>query len=145
MDEEGIDWSADPEPADDDRVLRRRPGTGSASVRTHDYAKAVGYELGLRGLDICTGCGPGAMKGPMKGAAISHAKQRVNNGRYLVFSEPGIIAAESPNPIVNELVILPDIEKRLAVEQVAGFLLGVGDIEDDTIGGELSGVADLTA
>jgi hypothetical protein len=28
-------------------------------------------------------------------------------------SEPGIIAAESPNPIVNDLVILPDIEKRL--------------------------------
>ena len=28
-------------------------------------------------------------------------------------SEPGIIAAESPNPIVNNLVILPDIEKRL--------------------------------
>ena len=28
-------------------------------------------------------------------------------------TEPGIIAAESPNPIVNELVILPDIEKRL--------------------------------
>ncbi|MCA1714824.1 MAG: pyrimidine/purine nucleosidase domain-containing protein, partial [Gammaproteobacteria bacterium] len=31
------------------------------------YTKQVGYELGLRGLDICTGCGPGAMKGPMKG------------------------------------------------------------------------------
>jgi hypothetical protein len=28
-------------------------------------------------------------------------------------TEPGIIAAESPNPIVNDLVILPDIEKRL--------------------------------
>jgi hypothetical protein len=28
-------------------------------------------------------------------------------------SEPGIIAAEAPNPIVNDLVILPDIEKRL--------------------------------
>ncbi|HEB81802.1 MAG TPA: DUF3412 domain-containing protein, partial [Gammaproteobacteria bacterium] len=27
--------------------------------------------------------------------------------------EPGIIAAESPNPIVNQLVIMPDIEKRL--------------------------------
>jgi hypothetical protein len=25
---------------------------------------------------------------------------------------PGIIAAESPNPIVNDLVIMPDIEKR---------------------------------
>ena len=28
-------------------------------------------------------------------------------------TEPGIITAEAPNPIVNELVILPDIEKRL--------------------------------
>jgi predicted Rossmann-fold nucleotide-binding protein len=64
-------------------------------------------------MDICTGCGPGAMKGPMKGATIGHAKQRIANGRYLGISEPGIIAAESPNPIVNDLVILPDIEKRL--------------------------------
>ncbi len=69
--------------------------------------------MGLRGLDICTGCGPGAMKGPMKGATIGHAKQRIKNGQYLGITEPGIIAAESPNPIVNDLVILPDIEKRL--------------------------------
>ena len=34
----------------------------------YDYSKLVGYELGLRGLDVCTGCGPGAMKGPMKEA-----------------------------------------------------------------------------
>jgi predicted Rossmann-fold nucleotide-binding protein len=53
------------------------------------------------------------MKGPMKGATIGHAKQRTMPGRYVGISEPGIIAAESPNPIVNELVILPDIEKRL--------------------------------
>ncbi len=53
------------------------------------------------------------MKGPMKGATISHAKQRIVGGRYLGLTEPGIIAAEAPNPIVNELVILPDIEKRL--------------------------------
>jgi predicted Rossmann-fold nucleotide-binding protein len=79
----------------------------------YTYTKTVGYELGLRGLDICTGCGPGAMKGPMKGATIGHAKQRIANSRYIGFSEPGIIAAESPNPICNELVILPDIEKRL--------------------------------
>ncbi|RMT58440.1 Decarboxylase protein, partial [Pseudomonas coronafaciens pv. atropurpurea] len=63
--------------------------------------------------DICTGCGPGVMKGPMKGATIAHAKQRIVGGRYLGLTEPGIIAAEAPNPIVNELVILPDIEKRL--------------------------------
>ena len=73
----------------------------------------VGYRLGLRGCNICTGCGPGAMKGPMKGAYIGHAKQRIKNGRFIGLTEPGIIAAESPNPIVNELVILPDIEKRL--------------------------------
>ena len=79
----------------------------------YDYSKKVGYELGLRGLNICTGCGPGAMKGPMKGATIGHNKQRIYGGRYIGMTEPGIIAAESPNPIVNELVIMPDIEKRL--------------------------------
>lgn len=79
----------------------------------YDYSKEVGYQLGLRGCNIGTGCGPGAMKGPMKGATIGHAKQRSLPGRYVGITEPGIIAAESPNPIVNELVILPDIEKRL--------------------------------
>jgi len=79
----------------------------------YKYTKEVGYQLGLRGFNICTGCGPGAMKGPMKGATISHAKQRNNFGRYIGLTEPSIIAAEPPNPIVNELVIMPDIEKRL--------------------------------
>ena len=88
---------------------------GGHSIGTveYQYTKEVGYQLGLRELNICTGCGPGAMKGPMKGATIGHAKQRYNNGRYLGLTEPGIIAAEPPNAIVNELVILPDIEKRL--------------------------------
>jgi predicted Rossmann-fold nucleotide-binding protein len=88
---------------------------GGHSIPRHEYeyTKEVGYELGLRGLDVGTGCGPGAMKGPMKGAAIGHAKQHIKNGRYIGITEPGIIAAEAPNPIVNELVILPDIEKRL--------------------------------
>lgn len=88
-------------------------GGHSISREEYDYTKQVGHELGLRGLNICTGCGPGAMKGPMKGANLAHAKQRIPDGRYLGISEPGIIAAESPNPIVNELVIMPDIEKRL--------------------------------
>ena len=88
-------------------------GGHSISRKEYDYTKEVGYQMGLRGLDICTGCGPGAMKGPMKGATIGHAKQRIRDGQYLGITEPGIIAAESPNPIVNDLVILPDIEKRL--------------------------------
>lgn len=88
-------------------------GGHSINEVEYKYTKEVGYHLGLRGLNICTGCGPGAMKGPMKGATIGHAKQRIHDVRYLGFTEPGIIAAEPPNPIVNELVILPDIEKRL--------------------------------
>ncbi len=101
----------------------------------YDYTKQVGYELGLRGLDICTGCGPGAMKGPMKGAAIAHSKQRQGLGRYIGISEPGIIAAESPNPIVNQLVIMPDIEKRLEAfvrlgHGVIVFPGGVGTAEE---------------
>jgi predicted Rossmann-fold nucleotide-binding protein len=88
-------------------------GGHSIGSDEYKYTKKVGYEMGLRGLDVCTGCGPGAMKGPMKGATIGHAKQRIEHGRYLGVTEPGIIAAEPPNPIVNQLVILPDIEKRL--------------------------------
>ncbi|RTE86980.1 MULTISPECIES: nucleotide 5'-monophosphate nucleosidase PpnN [Gammaproteobacteria] len=88
-------------------------GGHSINEAEYKYSKVVGYELGLRGFNICTGCGPGAMKGPMKGATIGHAKQRMKDARYLGLTEPGIIAAEPPNPIVNELVIMPDIEKRL--------------------------------
>ncbi len=88
-------------------------GGHSISRVEYDYSKLVGYQMGLRGLDVCTGCGYGAMKGPMKGAAVGHAKQRITDGHYLGVSEPGIIASEPPNPIVNDLVILPDIEKRL--------------------------------
>jgi predicted Rossmann-fold nucleotide-binding protein len=110
-------------------------GGHSISREEYDYTKEVGYELGLRGLDICTGCGPGAMKGPMKGAAIGHAKQRILNGQYLGISEPGIIAAESPNPIVNDLVIMPDIEKRLEAfvrtsHGIVVFPGGVGTAEE---------------
>ncbi len=109
---------------------------GHSIERTeYDYCKRVGYQLGLRGLNICTGCGPGAMKASMKGATIGHSKQRIRKGRYVGLTEPGIIAAESPNPIVNELVILPDIEKRLEAFVRTGhgiivFPGGVGTAEE---------------
>ncbi|WP_105201405.1 MULTISPECIES: nucleotide 5'-monophosphate nucleosidase PpnN [unclassified Pseudoalteromonas] len=110
-------------------------GGHSINEVEYHYAKEVGYQLGLRGLNICTGCGPGAMKGPMKGATIGHAKQRISNPRYLGLTEPSIIAAEPPNPIVNELVILPDIEKRLeAFVRVAHAIIifpgGAGTAEE---------------
>jgi len=110
-------------------------GGHSIGRKEYDYSKEVGYELGLRGLNICTGCGPGAMKGPMKGATIGHAKQRIKDSHYLGLTEPGIIAAEPPNPIVNELVILPDIEKRLEAFVRLGHAMivfpgGVGTAEE---------------
>ncbi|NVK24395.1 MAG: LOG family protein [Gammaproteobacteria bacterium] len=110
-------------------------GGHSIKDEEYQYTKEVGYQLGLRGLNICTGCGPGAMKGPMKGAALAHAKQRINDGRYLGLTEPSIIAAEAPNPIVNQLVILPDIEKRLeAFVRVAHAIIifpgGAGTAEE---------------
>ena len=110
-------------------------GGHSISRVEYEYTKLVGYELGLRGMDICTGCGPGAMKGPMKGANVAHAKQRRYKSRYIGITEPGIIAAESPNPIVNHLVIMPDIEKRLEAFVRIGhgiivFPGGVGTAEE---------------
>jgi predicted Rossmann-fold nucleotide-binding protein len=110
-------------------------GGHSIGRNEYEYTKDVGYELGLRGLDICTGCGPGAMKGPMKGATIAHAKQRKRRKRYIGITEPGIIAAESPNPIVNHLVIMPDIEKRLEAfvrigHGIVVFPGGVGTAEE---------------
>lgn len=110
-------------------------GGHAISRDEYDYTKSAGYELGLRGMNICTGCGPGAMKGPMKGANIGHAKQRIRTGRYIGITEPGIIAAESPNPIVNSLVIMPDMEKRLEAFARVGhgiivFPGGVGTAEE---------------
>lgn len=110
-------------------------GGHAISRDEYDFTKEVGYELGLRGLDIVTGCGPGAMKGSMKGATIAHAKQRISRGRYIGVSEPGIIAAEPPNAIVNHLVVMPDIEKRLEAFVRLGhgiviFPGGVGTLEE---------------
>lgn len=110
-------------------------GGHSIKHAEYKYTKEVGYHLGLREMNICTGCGPGAMKGPMKGAAIGHAKQRFRDGRYIGISEPSIIAAEPPNAIVNELVIMPDIEKRLEAfvriaHGVVIFPGGVGTAEE---------------
>lgn len=145
------DWSSKGELASDmvfkslrnARTLkpRQRPnivvcwGGHSINEIEYDYTKEVGYRLGLRDIDICTGCGIGAMKGPMKGATIAHAKQRNKSGRYIGISEPGIIAAESPNAIVNELIIMPDIEKRLEAfvrlgHGIVVFPGGVGTAEE---------------
>ena len=88
-------------------------GGHSINEVEYQYCRSVGLELGLRELNIITGCGTGVMEAPMKGATIGHANQRYKQSRFIGITEPSIIASEPPNPIVNELVIMPDIEKRL--------------------------------
>lgn len=110
-------------------------GGHSINQTEYQYCRAVGTELGLRLLNIVTGCGAGVMEAPMKGAAIGHANQRYKNSRFIGITEPSIIASEAPNPIVNELVIMPDIEKRLEafVRMGHGILVfpgGPGTLEE---------------
>lgn len=110
-------------------------GGHAISKDEYDYSVRVGEALGLRRFDICTGCGPGAMKGPMRGAAHGHRRQSWRHGRFIGITEPGIIAAEPPNGVVGDLVIMPDIEKRLeAFVRIAHGLIifpgGVGTFEE---------------
>ncbi|HHR6129584.1 TPA: nucleotide 5'-monophosphate nucleosidase PpnN [Providencia alcalifaciens] len=110
-------------------------GGHSINENEYLYGRKVGNELGLRELNICTGCGPGAMEAPMKGAAVGHAQQRYKDSRFIGLTEPSIIAAEPPNPLVNELIIMPDIEKRLEafVRLAHGIIIfpgGVGTAEE---------------
>jgi len=110
-------------------------GGHSINAIEYQYCRSVGSQLGLRELNICTGCGPGVMEAPMKGAAVGHAQQRYRDSRFIGLTEPSIIAAEPPNPLVNELIIMPDIEKRLeAFVRIAhGIIIfpgGVGTAEE---------------
>lgn len=89
-------------------------GGHSICKEEYDYAYKVGFEMGLRYIDICTGCGPGVMEAPMKGSLQGYSQQcSQERCRLIGLTEPSIIAAEPPNTMVDDLIILPDIEKRL--------------------------------
>jgi hypothetical protein len=78
-------------------------GGHSINTEEYQYTKKVGYELGLRGLDVCTGCGPGRHEGPDEGR--DHRPRQAAHRRRPVHRShrARIIAAEPPNPIVNQL------------------------------------------
>lgn len=93
-------------------------GGHATSREEYDFAKEVGYWDALgNGTEFITGCGPGVMKAPFKGAVVAYGKQdfdmRGLHRDFIGFSERGIIAAEAPNGLVSELVIFPDVEKRM--------------------------------
>ncbi|KPV40556.1 hypothetical protein AN478_05055 [Thiohalorhabdus denitrificans] len=93
-------------------------GGHAVSRDEYDFAKETGYWDALgNGTEFITGCGPGVMKAPFKGSLVAYGKQdyhkRGIHRDYIGFSERGIIAAEAPNGIISELVIFPDVEKRM--------------------------------
>ena len=54
------------------------------------------------------------MEAPMKGSLQGYSQQcSQEKCRLIGLTEPSIIAAEPPNTMVDDLIILPDIEKRL--------------------------------
>jgi len=101
----------------------------------YEYARAVGHSLGMRKLDVCTGGGSGAMQGATEGALLGHARQRMEGARLVGVVEPTIMVADAPNPFVRELVIMPDVEKRLEAfvrlaQGIVVFPGGVGTAEE---------------
>lgn len=88
-------------------------GGHSVTDAEYEYTKELGYQLGLRKIDVCNGSGPGVMGAISKGGMKGHRKQRHENGLVCGISEPQILAAEVPNENLDALVVMPDIEKRL--------------------------------
>ncbi|UNB79045.1 pyrimidine/purine nucleosidase domain-containing protein [Klebsiella pneumoniae] len=58
-------------------------GGHSINENEYLYARRVGTQLGLRELNIRTGCGHDAMEAPVKGAAVGHAQQRYKDSQKL--------------------------------------------------------------
>lgn len=99
------------------------------------YSKRVGEEFGLRGCEAISGGGPGTMRGTLKGNEKGFNQQKFIGSRQMGFTSPEIIAAEPPNVYVTDLVILPDIEKRLEAfaRRMHGIVFlpgGVGTMEE---------------
>ncbi len=90
-------------------------GGHSINENEYLYARRVGNQLGLRELNICTGCGPGAMEAPMKGAAVGHAQQRYKDSRFIGMTEPSIIRF---NNFINDSLLEGAIDALKRIGQV---------------------------
>lgn len=88
-------------------------GGHTVGAAEYKYCKLVGEECGLRGWEGISGGGPGTMRGTLRGNEKGFHQLLVKDARQMGFTSPEIIAAEPPNIWVTDLVILPDIEKRL--------------------------------
>ena len=80
-------------------------GGHSIGRSEYDYTKEVGYQFGLRARRARAG--PRRDEGTDERRNDRPRETTHHRGRYIGLTEPGIIASEPPNPIVNELVIPP--------------------------------------
>lgn len=91
-------------------------GGHTISRSEFDFAERIGYfDAKFNKTAFITGSGPGTMHAPFVGAARAYEELDLDVGerRYVGFTERGIIVAETPNSLVNELVIFPNIETRM--------------------------------
>ncbi|MEK6797131.1 MAG: pyrimidine/purine nucleotide monophosphate nucleosidase domain-containing protein [Spirochaetota bacterium] len=77
-----------------------------------NHHKRLGFGVGLLGLELITGSGPGAMEDPMKGALRGYQMNR-HTRKFIGITEDGIISGEPCNDYIDHLIVFPDIEKRL--------------------------------
>ena len=125
-------WICDPGPRG--RVPCGRRGAERESFRQGDRPGGGGYRVSVDGTDDVGGA-DALIEVERQQPVLETRAKALGEGRYIGISEPGIIAAESPNPIVNELVVCPDIEKRLEAFVRVGHVVvvfpgGVGTAEE---------------
>jgi len=100
------------------------------------FARKIGYMDGFLGTELITGSGPGVMREPFVGASTAYRERGLSDHRsFIGFSEEGIAAFEIPNSYVTNLVVFPDIEKRMEAFVRASHRIrihpgGVGTMEE---------------
>ncbi len=69
------------------------------------------------------------MEAPMKGVRRSVTRSSYKDSRFIGMTEPSIIAAEPPNPLVNELIIMPISKTPEAFVRIAhGIIIFPGGV-----------------
>lgn len=82
----------------------------------YDFSKTLSYyDVIANQTELTTGCGPGHMKSPFRGAQAAHQERGFDGKehRFIGLSEPRIIGVEAPNRCVSDLVVFPNIAERM--------------------------------
>lgn len=110
---------------------------GGHHIPRHEsvHHKRLGFGMGLLGLEMVTGSGPGSMEDPFKGALRGYVMNHHQDRHFVGITEDGIISGEPCNDYIDSLIVFPDMEKRLEAfvrMSRAGIMLpgGVGTFEE---------------